>query len=121
MRIGSYDPQGLRPYETNAARPAAGKPIKDDRTVAGRDEVNISDAARNLAAEGGPGRTEKPSGGAGRTGKTERAEKRKDSGYYERPEVKKDIARRIADEIMKNSPAEKGNGKRDDNDDDSNR
>lgn len=121
MKIGPYDPQGLARYETNAARPAAERPIKDNQATAGQDDVNISAAARKLAAGGGPDRTEKPNGDTNRPGKTERAEKRKDVGYYDRPEVKKEIARRIADEIMKDSSAVKGSGKQDDNDDDSNR
>jgi hypothetical protein len=121
MRIGPYDPQGLLPYESNVSRPVAGRPMKGNQAAAGNDDVSISAAARKLAADGGPDRTEKPNGETIRPGKTGRVEKRKDSGFYDRPEIKKDIARRIADEIMKDSLAENGNGKQNDNDDDSNR
>ncbi|MDD4052642.1 MAG: hypothetical protein PHR28_12190 [candidate division Zixibacteria bacterium] len=121
MRIGPYDPQSLAQYQTNISRPAAGKPAKNEQSSVGNDDVNISAVGRKLAADSGPDRTEKTSGEANRPGKTERAEKRKDAGFYDRPEIKKDIARRIADEILKDSSTEKGSGKQDDNDDDSNR
>jgi len=121
MRIGPYDPQGLLPNESNIPRPAAAKALKGNRAAAAVDDVSISAAARKLAAEGGSDRTEKSDGETIRPGKTERAAKRKDSGFYDRPEIKRDIARRIADEIVKDPSVENGNGKQNDNDDDSNR
>lgn len=106
MRIGSYDPRGLPQFTTDILRPPAEKPMKGDKPAPGGDEVRISEAARNMAANGADG-TDKPKSETAKSDKTVRVEKRQESGFYDRPEIKKEIARRIIDEILKKSSGEK--------------
>jgi hypothetical protein len=110
MKIGSYDPRSLPRYDTNRSRPVAGKTITASQAATPPDEVSISAAGRDLAAAGGLDRGQKAGGETKRPDRMERAERRKDSGYYDRPDVKREIARRIADEIVKDSSADKENG-----------
>ena len=109
MKIGPVDGRdraaGLG--DENRRRPDAAP--EADRQAEPSDSVEISSSARALSGQapvGGPDEadeTQFPDDQAPidlRRAKLEEAEKRIESGYYDRPEVRREIARRITDELM---------------------
>lgn len=107
MKIGAYDPRDWPRTGTAAPRPAAEKVMTEKTPAPDDDEATISEAARKLAADNGPGGPEsaKP------------VDPGHGSDFYDRPEIRSEIARRIADEMLTASPARKEDGKDHDSDD----
>ena len=107
MKIGAFDPRNWPRTGTAAPRPAAEKTMTEKIPAPDDDEATISAAARKLAAKNGPGGPESMEG----------VDPDRRADFYDRPEIRSEIARRIAYEMLKASPGRTEDGKNHDSDD----
>jgi len=112
MKIGPVDGGDRAASLGDESRRRVDVQPKTPRQEEPPDSVEISSSARALSGQtpaGEPGEAEEADVPESpddqnemelRRAKLDEAEKRIDSGYYDRPEVRQEIARRITDELM---------------------
>ena len=113
MKIGPVDRWGPPPApEDDSKRNVPVRPEEEGpKTEADRDSVEISSMARVKADQAVPADAAQPPAenqeddaaadeSATRPEKIEEARQRMESGYYDKPEVRQEIARRITDDFV---------------------